>query len=90
MSQTHKAELEINLDQASLADAGSAADFISLMKPRVMSLVVFTALVGLIMAPVSLHPTVGHQTPLLAISPQPVYSSGMLQSPGRLSRPVYG
>ena len=56
MSQTHKAELEINADQASLADAGSAADFISLMKPRVMSLVVFTALVGLIMAPVSLHP----------------------------------
>ena len=56
MSQTHKAELKINLDQASLTDAGSAADFISLMKPRVMSLVVFTALVGLIMAPVSLHP----------------------------------
>ena len=56
MSQTHKAELKINADQASLADAGSAADFISLMKPRVMSLVVFTALVGLIMAPVSLHP----------------------------------
>ena len=24
MSQTHKAELKINLDQASLADAGSA------------------------------------------------------------------
>ena len=56
MSQTHKAELEINMDQASLEDAGSATDFISLMKPRVMSLVVFTALVGLIMAPVSLHP----------------------------------
>ena len=56
MSQTHKAELEINMDQASLADAGSAADFISLMKPRVMSLVVFTALVGLIMAPGSPHP----------------------------------
>ena len=56
MSQTHKAELEINMDQVSLADAGSAADFISLMKPRVMSLVVFTALVGLIMAPVSLNP----------------------------------
>ena len=56
MSQTPKADLEINADQASLVDAGSVADFISLMKPRVMSLVVFTALVGLIMAPVSLHP----------------------------------
>ena len=56
MSQPPKADLEINADQASLVDAGSAADFISLMKPRVMSLVVFTALIGLIMAPVSLHP----------------------------------
>ena len=56
MSQTHRAELEIDMDQASLAGAGSATDFISLMKPRVMSLVVFTALVGLIMAPVSLNP----------------------------------
>ena len=56
MSQTRKAELEINADQASVIDAGSAADFISLMKPRVMSLVVFTALVGLVMAPVSVHP----------------------------------
>ncbi len=56
MSQTRKAELVVNADQASLTDAGSTADFISLMKPRVMSLVVFTALVGLIMAPVSVHP----------------------------------
>lgn len=56
MSQTQKAEFEINSDKVSLLDAGSSADFISLMKPRVMSLVVFTALVGLIMAPVSVHP----------------------------------
>ncbi len=56
MSQTRKAELEINADQASLIDAGSTADFISLLKPRVMSLVVFTALIGLIMAPESVHP----------------------------------
>jgi protoheme IX farnesyltransferase len=31
-------------------------DYVALMKPRVMSLVVFTALVGLLVAPVSLHP----------------------------------
>ena len=31
-------------------------DYIALLKPRVMSLVVFTALVGLLVAPVSLHP----------------------------------
>ena len=58
MSQTHEMKLEIDAKQPRLADAGSAADFISLMKPRVMSLVVFTALIGLIMAPVSLHPVV--------------------------------
>ena len=58
MSQTHEMKLEIDAKQPRLADAGSAADFISLMKPRVMSLVVFTALIGLVMAPVSLHPIV--------------------------------
>jgi len=31
-------------------------DYVALLKPRVMSLVVFTALVGLVVAPVSLHP----------------------------------
>ena len=31
-------------------------DYVSLLKPRVMSLVVFTAAVGLIVAPVSIHP----------------------------------
>ncbi|RZW04035.1 MAG: protoheme IX farnesyltransferase [Rhodobacteraceae bacterium] len=31
-------------------------DYVALLKPRVMSLVVFTALVGLLAAPVSLHP----------------------------------
>jgi heme o synthase len=34
-------------------------DFVQLLKPRVMSLVVFTALVGLLVAPVHLHPVVG-------------------------------
>ena len=33
-------------------------DYVQLLKPRVMSLVVFTALVGLLVAPVSLHPVV--------------------------------
>ncbi|MGB0798546.1 MAG: protoheme IX farnesyltransferase, partial [Planktomarina sp.] len=31
-------------------------DYFALMKPRVMSLVVFTAFVGLFAAPVSMHP----------------------------------
>ena len=34
----------------------SFGDYVALLKPRVMSLVVFTALVGLMVAPVSLHP----------------------------------
>jgi protoheme IX farnesyltransferase len=39
-------------------DAGFG-DYVQLLKPRVMSLVVFTALVGLLVAPVSLHPVEG-------------------------------
>ena len=39
--------------------AASVADYLALMKPRVMSLVVFTALVGLVTAPVVLHPVIG-------------------------------
>jgi protoheme IX farnesyltransferase len=39
-------------------DAGFG-DFFALLKPRVMSLVVFTALVGLLVAPVAVNPIVG-------------------------------
>jgi heme o synthase len=38
------------------AVGGSIGDFIALMKPRVMSLVVFTALVGMVLAPEQPHP----------------------------------
>lgn len=38
---------------------GSFGDYFALLKPRVMSLVVFTALVGLLVAPVPVHPMVG-------------------------------
>jgi protoheme IX farnesyltransferase len=34
-------------------------DYVQLLKPRVMSLVVFTALVGLLVAPVTVHPFLG-------------------------------
>jgi len=37
----------------------SVGDYIALMKPRVMSLVVFTALVGLMVTPGHLHPVLG-------------------------------
>ena len=35
---------------------GSVGDYFALMKPRVMSLVIFTALVGMVAAPVSINP----------------------------------
>src|SRR5581483_11207432 len=38
------------------AIGGDVADYVGLMKPRVMFLVVFTALVGLVAAPGSMHP----------------------------------
>ncbi len=34
-------------------------DYFALLKPRVMSLVVFTAFVGLVVAPISVHPFIG-------------------------------
>ena len=42
-------------------------DYLALMKPRVMSLVVFTALVGLMLAPGHIHPVIAF-TALLCIS----------------------
>ena len=41
---------------ATRAGGASAGDYIALLKPRVMSLVVFTGLVGLYLAPGALHP----------------------------------
>lgn len=61
---------------ASVADAAparpqvsvaTAADYVALLKPRVMSLVVFTALVGLVAAPGTLHPVLAF-TALLCIA----------------------
>jgi len=50
--------------EPSIAGVG---DYIELMKPRVMSLVVFTALVGLLVAPGHVHPVIG-MTALLCIA----------------------
>ena len=49
MSDTTLVKAEIN-------DAPNIGDYFALLKPRVMILVVFTALVGIIAAPVDLHP----------------------------------
>src|SRR5215472_16796902 len=50
--------------EPSIADVG---DYLALLKPRVMSLVVFTALVGLVVAPGHIHPVIGF-TALLCIA----------------------
>jgi len=43
-------------DKATLQRDAGFGDYVQLLKPRVMSLVVFTALVGLLVAPNALHP----------------------------------
>jgi protoheme IX farnesyltransferase len=45
-----------HIEVARPAAEPSVADFVALLKPRVMSLVVFTGLVGLLLAPGGLHP----------------------------------
>ncbi|MGE3066998.1 MAG: heme o synthase [Hyphomicrobiaceae bacterium] len=50
-----------------LSAGGNVRDFFALMKPRVMSLVVFTALVGMVAAPGNIHPLLG-AIALLAIA----------------------
>jgi heme o synthase len=51
--------IERRAEPALALSAAEVADFVALMKPRVMSLVVFTALVGLLLAPGHLHPALG-------------------------------
>ena len=64
------------LAEMGLADAGRAeanlaepgfGDFVQLLKPRVMSLVIFTAFVGMVVAPVHLPP-IASFTAILFIS----------------------
>ncbi len=44
---------------SSLGGQGEVGDFVALLKPRVMSLVVFSAVVGLVAAPGAIHPWIG-------------------------------
>jgi protoheme IX farnesyltransferase len=61
---TVRAEIGRVRAEPSIATVG---DYLALMKPRVMSLVVFTALVALIVAPGHMHPLIGF-TALLCIA----------------------
>ncbi|WP_448954626.1 heme o synthase [Labrys neptuniae] len=46
-------------DAVPVISVASVGDFLALLKPRVMSLVVFTALTGMVVAPAPIHPVVG-------------------------------
>ena len=50
------AAISVAAEKIETGAGGDIADYIALMKPRVMFLVVFTALVGLVAAPEGLHP----------------------------------
>ncbi|MFN0262590.1 heme o synthase [Tepidamorphus sp. 3E244] len=62
--------LEMTTADAGIRTSGgnaSVGDFVQLLKPRVMSLVIFTALVGMVAAPGGLHPVLA-ATALLCIA----------------------
>ncbi|ESR24938.1 heme o synthase [Lutibaculum baratangense] len=60
-------QLDVTASAADLARGGEIGDYIALLKPRVMSLVIFTALVGMLCAPVTPHPVLALAS-LLAIA----------------------
>ena len=58
-------DTSLDISQSSLERTvpnGTVSDFVALMKPRVMSLVLFTGLVGLVVAPGSMHPVLAIAT----------------------------
>ncbi len=55
MSFAHD-QIPLAADAATGPSRAEVRDFVTLLKPRVMSLVVFTALVGMVLAPADVHP----------------------------------
>jgi protoheme IX farnesyltransferase len=53
------AYIDNNTNSTVMAGGARVEDYISLLKPRVMSLVVFVGLVGMLVAPGSIHPIIG-------------------------------
>jgi heme o synthase len=60
-------DITLNANSLKTMDDASLQDYIDLLKPRVMSLVVFTGLCGMLMAPGSLHPVLAF-TAILCIA----------------------
>jgi len=53
------AYIDQSRDVPALAGGARVEDYLALLKPRVMSLVVFTALIGLLLAPGGINPVIG-------------------------------
>lgn len=66
MAYVDRRQIETGLEDEP-ALSGAVGDYIALLKPRVMSLVIFTAFVGMFVAPVGVHPIIA-LTGLLCIS----------------------
>src|SRR5271166_6069838 len=60
-------ESDSGLTQSFPVSIASPSDYVALLKPRVMSLVVFTALTGILIAPTKVNPVIGFAS-LLAIA----------------------
>jgi heme o synthase len=56
MATEHDGDAGVPTPDLTRPSLATPADYFELMKPRVMSLVIFTAFVGLVLAPVPMHP----------------------------------
>jgi heme o synthase len=61
LEQTHS-DLDLTTSTGQVGGVGTAGDYFALFKPRVMQLVIFTAIVGLLAAPGHIHPWLGFVT----------------------------
>ena len=59
MSNTHFEQIELTDSPHTASEDARVADYFALLKPRVMSLVVFTGLAGLALAPGEINPFIG-------------------------------
>ena len=67
-----------DIESADLSLRAAVSDYLTLMKPRVMTLVILTALTGLIAAPGTIHPFIG-LIAIFAISSRPQNRQRKLQ-----------
>src|SRR4051794_29329664 len=58
-SEMQGTSADTNLGHIGPVSGSNVSDFVELLKPRVMSLVVFTALTGMVAAPGAIHPVLG-------------------------------